>query len=324
MMQGNIMPMTTSAPASASYVDLQLNGYAGVDFNHDEVTIDQLHAAFTRLAADGVAATLGTLVTAPAQVMQRRIRKLVQAYHASDVVRRVMVGLHVEGPSLNPEAGYRGAHDPSVMVPATPELMKSFLEAGEGLVRIVTLAPECDPDCAATRFLARAGCIVSAGHTNASLDQLKAAIDAGLSMVTHLGNGCPMTMHRHDNIIQRCLHLREHLTLCFIADGVHIPFFALANYLNLVGVDRAVVVTDAISAAGMGPGKFTLGHQWVLEVGEDLAVWSPDRSHLVGSAMTMKQAQENLRKHLHLSPSDIIKLTRDNPAAALGLTVHAA
>jgi N-acetylglucosamine-6-phosphate deacetylase len=194
---------------------------------------------------------------------------------------------------------------------------KRLVEAAGGLTRIVTLAPEQDAGFKTTRYLAEQGVIVSAGHTDASLDQLKGAIDAGLSMFTHLGNGCPMQMHRHDNIIQRALSVADRLWLCFIADGVHVPFHALRNYLRLAG-ERAIVVTDAMAAAGLGPGRYQIG-RWDLLVGEDLAVWAPDRSHLVGSAMTMRQAEANLSKTLGLSAKEIEQLTSTNPRRALGL-----
>ena len=105
--------------------------------------------------------------------------------------------------------------------------MKRLLDQAGGLARLVTLAPERDPDMKVIRHLVRQNVLVSAGHCNPSLDELRAAIDVGLSMFTHLGNGCPPLLERNDNIIQRVLSLRERLTICFIADGVHIPPMAL-------------------------------------------------------------------------------------------------
>ena len=136
-------------------------------------------------------------------------------------------------------------------------------------------------------------------------------------MFTHLGNGCPMQMHRHDNIIQRALSLRDRLWLCFIADGVHVPFFALQNYLRLAGIDRAIVVTDAIAPAGLGPGRYTLG-RWDLIIGDDMVARAPDGSHFVGSAITMKQSAANLRRALQLPDAVIRQLTGDNPRTAVG------
>jgi N-acetylglucosamine-6-phosphate deacetylase len=135
-------------------------------------------------------------------------------------------------------------------------------------------------------------------------------------MFTHLGNGCPMMMHRHDNIIQRVLSLREHLTLCFIADGTHVPVATLGNYLRLAGIDRSIVVTDAIAAARLGPGRYTLGGQSV-DVGDDLVCRSANGSHFVGSTATMPRMVTLLREQLHLSDSDIQTLVIDNPRRLL-------
>jgi N-acetylglucosamine-6-phosphate deacetylase len=196
------------------------------------------------------------------------------------------------------------------------DIAKRLLDAAGGLARIFTLAPEQDEDMAVTRFLASERVCVSAGHCDASLDQLRASIDAGLSMFTHLGNGCPPVLPRHDNVIQRVLGLCDRLWTGFIADGVHVPFFVLANYLKCCGIDRAYIVTDAISGAGLGPGEFMLGDRRVL-IDDSLATWSADRSHLIGSAGTMPRTAENLRGQLQLSESSIRRLLVENPRAIL-------
>jgi N-acetylglucosamine-6-phosphate deacetylase len=127
--------------------------------------------------------------------------------------------------------GYVAAHDAASILPATPEAVARLVDAGGGLVRLVTLAPECDAAAATTRWLVDQGITVSAGHTDCSLVQLAAAIETGFSMVTHLGNGCPTVLPRHDNVIQRLLSRADDLWICFIPDGVHVPWFALKNYL---------------------------------------------------------------------------------------------
>jgi N-acetylglucosamine-6-phosphate deacetylase len=210
----------------------------------------------------------------------------------------MIAGVHVEGPFLSPLDGYRGAHPADAICEASVEATEQLLEAGQGEVKMFTLAPEMDPDARVARLLASRGIAVAAGHSDASLEQLERASDAGLSLFTHLGNGCPMRgMHRHDSIVQRVLWLarRGRITPTFIADGVHVPFVALENYLHAVGMDRAIIVSDAMAAAGLGAGRYQLG-RWNVEVGEDLAAWAPDRSHLVGSAMSMKRAAENLSR----------------------------
>ena len=228
-----------------------------------------------------------------------------------------MKPLHIEGPFISPRDGYRGAHPLDAVRPAELDAMQRLLEAGQGLVRYVTLAPEHDANFAVTKYLAAQGIAIAAGHSDASYDQLIGAVDAGLTLYTHLGNGCPGQMARHDNIVQRVLSLREKLWITFIADGAHIPFFALANYLDLVG-DRAIIVTDAIAPAGLGPGRYSLG-RWDLQIGDDLVARSPDGSHLVGSALSMPGVIERLTRELNLSSQRIEQLIAVNPRRALGM-----
>ena len=217
------------------YVDLQVNGYAGVDFNSDALTAAELHHACERLDADGVAAFLATIITDDIAAMCRRLATLARLREHDSLAQRLIAGLHIEGPFLNDAAGYRGAHPADAMRDADPGSMKQLLDAAAGLTRIVTLAPERDEGGRTTAMLAANGIVVSAGHTDASVDELRTAIDEGLSMFTHLGNGCPMQLHRHDNIVQRALSLAPHLWMRFIADGAHVPFVALGNYLRLAG-----------------------------------------------------------------------------------------
>lgn len=303
--------------AGRAYFDLQVNGYAGVDFNQDGLDAESLHRACERIEADGVAGFLATIITDDLDAMCARLSILASLRDADSLARRLIAGVHIEGPFLNEADGYRGAHPRDAIRSADVESMARVLDAANGLTRIVTLAPERDPGYAVTRLLASQGIVVSAGHTDATLDQLQQAIDAGLSMFTHVGNGCPMQMHRHDNIIQRALSLADRLWLCFIADGAHIPFAALGNYLKLANEERTVIVTDAIAPAGLGPGRYRFG-RWELVIGDDMVARAPDRSHLIGSGITMKQNAANLRQALGLSEAVVRKLTLENPRIAIG------
>lgn len=260
---------------------------------------------------------MATIITEAPEKMIGRLQRLVALREIDPLSREMIAGFHVEGPFLSPKDGFRGAHPRDAIRPADEALAARLLEAGAGLVRIFTLAPEQDRDCRVTRFLKKESVVISAGHTDASLDELRAAIDSGLGMMTHLGNGCPMMQHRHDNIIQRALFLREHLWLGFIADGVHVPCFALRNYLDLAG-DKAFVTTDAMAAAGLGPGTHRIG-RWTVLVKEDLAAWSPDRTHLLGSAMSMPDVAENLARRVGVDKSKITALTCDTPRKAVGI-----
>lgn len=299
-------------------LDLQVNGYAGVDFCSDGVGAEKFAEACAALKEDGFGGILATIITDHVPDMANRLRQIAAAREADAGVRETIVGIHIEGPFISPENGYRGAHPLPAVKAANIDDMQQLLDATGGLAKLVTLAPEQDPGGEVTRFLADQGLVVSAGHCNPSLDQLRAGIDSGLSMFTHVGNGCPMQMHRHDNIIQRVLSLSEHLWCCFIADGVHVDFPALGNYIRAAGIDRSICLTDAISAARLGPGRYTLAG-WDLLIGEDLVARSPDGSHFVGSTVTMPRLLANLRDVLGLSEADIETLTAKNPRLALGI-----
>lgn len=301
------------------YFDIQVNGYGGVDFNQNDLPAEDLRRACEALRADGTDGILAAIVTETPAIMIARLQRLVELREQDPFIGEVIAGFHIEGPFLSPVDGYRGAHPADAIRPADIDLAARLLEAGDGHVRLLTLAPEQDADCAVTKMLTGQGVTVAAGHTDASLDQLKKSIDAGLSMMTHLGNGCPGVMARHDNIIQRVLSLREHLWLSFIADGVHVPYPALLNYLSLAGqTGRCLITTDAIAPAGLGPGRYRVS-RWDMLVGEDMVARAPDGSHLLGSAMPMKQAASKLRE-AGLATEQITAMTQIRPLIATGST----
>lgn len=298
--------------------DLQVNGYAGTDFCSSSLTGEQLHGACRALADDGVNGILATLITDGIESLASKLAEIVRLREQDDLARRVIAGFHVEGPFLNPSPGFIGAHEPLCVRPANLDDAQRLLDAGAGLVKLFTLAPEQDAGSAVTGFLAEQGVVVSAGHCDPTLDQLKTAIDNGLSMVTHFGNGCPVELPRHDNVLQRYLSLREHLWFCFIPDGAHVDFTALKNYLDFVGVDRSIMTTDAISAAKMGPGLHEISGISV-EVDEAGVARRPGSPNLAGSTITMPGIRRNLSESLGLGEGEITSLVDLNPRAALAL-----
>jgi N-acetylglucosamine-6-phosphate deacetylase len=298
--------------------DLQVNGYAGADFCSADLGLAACRRGCEALAADGVDGILATVITDSIDGLCGKLATLVRHREADPAVARMIRGFHVEGPFISPLPGYVGAHEPRHVRPANVPDMERILDAGAGLVRLVTLAPEHDAGLATTRLLAGRGITVSAGHCDPPLAVLQAAIDAGLSMVTHLGNGCPTSLPRHDNVIQRVLALAESLWICFIPDGAHVPFFALANYLAVAGLDRCIMVTDAIAAAKLGPGRYTLSG---MEIDVDAAgvARRPGSENLAGSTITMPALRANLAHHLGLAEADIARLVDTNPRRALHL-----
>ena len=301
-----------------SACDLQVNGYAGADFCSPDLNAEQLHIACQALRDDGVDSFLATLITDSVDALCGKLRNLVRLREQDSLAKQLIRGIHLEGPFINPGEGWVGAHPAEDVLPADPEIAQRLIEAGGGLVKLVTLAPECDAGMVTIKYLSEQGIVVSAGHCDPSLDVLKAAIDHGLSMFTHLGNGCPTALRRHDNIINRVLHLREHLWIGFIPDGAHVDFFALDLYLRLAGAERAFMVTDAIAAAKMGPGLHKLSGMEV-EVDEAGVARRPGSPYLAGSTITMPQVRKNLRERLGRSEGEIERLVSVNPRRAIGL-----
>ncbi|MCL2645844.1 MAG: hypothetical protein FWD61_02435 [Phycisphaerales bacterium] len=300
-------------PPLPGYIDIQVNGFGGIDYNENHLTADKLQSSCEKLQATGVAGILATITSDQPGAMINRLANLVKARSAIPLAQKLIPGIHIEGPYMSGEAGYRGAHPVEAMKPVDLDVLKKFHDTCQGLLRIVTVAPEMDPGCKGIAFLSQHKITVSGGHSNASMDQLKAALDAGLSMWTHLGNGCPATMHRHDNIIQRVLSLSGRIWCCFIGDGVHVPLFALKNYLKAANPDRTIVVTDAVWPAGLGPGRYRMGRWGDVVIGEDMAIWAPDKSHFLGSASTMPHCRKNLET-LGLPTATIDNLLIHHPA----------
>lgn len=299
-------------------VDLQVNGYVGVDFNDPQTAPAAIAKAAKAMRVDSVAAALPTIITASPPVMVACITNLQRAIAEDQEVADVLRGLHIEGPFLSPRPGYIGAHPVEHAQSQNLSLLAELIDAGKGLVRLLTLAPEVDVDGRLTQYCVERGIVVAAGHTDASSAELDCCIAEGLSLFTHLGNGCPREMDRHDNIIYRALRRADRLRYTLIADGFHVPETLFRNLLQWVPSERLAVVSDAISAAGLGPGTYQLGPRQVT-IGPDRAAREPGGQHFVGSASTMRDADHWLSQTLGLPLSQRQQLLQLNPAEWLSL-----
>jgi N-acetylglucosamine-6-phosphate deacetylase len=290
------------------FVDLQVNGARGVDFLHCDAS--SLPRAQRYLASTGTTAFLATLVTSPPEQAEAACRVLQRA--APEAGAEV-AGLHVEGPVLNPAR--RGAHDPRWVRAAVDPEVRDLYRGMSGFLRLVTLAPELPGAHDLVRWLLERGVVVSAGHSDATFEEAQDAFQAGVRMVTHLFNAMRPMHHREPGLAGAAL--QEGAWVCgIVADGVHVhpAFFRLAY--RVLGAGRLALVTDAISAAGCGSGRFTLGSQEV-EVGRDGAPRLADGT-LAGSVLRMDQAVANaVRWGVPLL--DAVRMATATPARAAGL-----
>jgi N-acetylglucosamine-6-phosphate deacetylase len=264
-------------------VDLQVNGFAGVDFQRDDLTMEELLAAVRGLRAAGCTRFLLTLITDEWPRLVRRVKQLRELRAASPDLQRAIAGWHLEGPFLSAEPGYCGAHDPGLMLDPTPDRVRELRAVAGVDPLLVTLAPERNGALEAIALATALGIKVSLGHTNASADLLQAAVKAGATAFTHLGNACPQLLDRHDNILWRVLDTPG-LAVSLICDGIHVAPALFRLIHRALGSGQIVYVTDAMAAAGAPPGRYTLGTS-ALEVGADGIVRRPGQSNFAGSAL---------------------------------------
>jgi N-acetylglucosamine-6-phosphate deacetylase len=298
--------------------DLQINGFAGVDFQQDNVRIEDLRRAVRALRKYGCSRFLLTLITDEWSALLARLRHFAKMSNGDAEFRDAIAGWHVEGPFLSAEPGYAGAHDATAMIDPTPAHIDELREAAGDLPLLLTLAPERDGSIDSIRAAVDLGMTVALGHTNAHADTILAATDAGASGFTHLGNGCPREMDRTDNIVWRALDASK-LTCSAIVDGAHVPGATLrAFHRCLVPDDRLFFTTDAMAAAGAPPGRYSIG-ALELEVGEDRIVRQPGKPLFAGSALTPIDAVVRASEMLHCPWQDTWELMSAAPARFMNL-----
>ncbi len=306
-----------NASADTPFFDLQVNGFAGVDFQDPALSQAELRRACDALLRHRTGGILLTLITDRIDALAAKLAQ-VERYRAADpVVAAMVVGYHLEGPHLSAVPGYHGAHPPELMFPPDGAAFDRLQAAANGRIRLVTLAPELP---GSPEFIARvvaSGARVAIGHSAASDDEIDAAIAAGLTLCTHLGNGVPLELPRHDNIIQRLL-ARDELTAVFIPDGLHVPPPVLRNFVRAKPSGKALFTTDCMAAAGAGPGRYRIG-RLEIEVGQDGVVREPGKRNFAGSSLTMDRAAANVAAWLGWTEAEAVAASGSRVRAALGL-----
>jgi N-acetylglucosamine-6-phosphate deacetylase len=293
------------------WVDLQVNGFAGVDYNDPSITPEQVGRSLSALHACGVTRILATIITGPHERMAGALRNLAQARQSLPTGESIE-GFHVEGPWISPEDGPRGAHPRQWVRPPDLAEFERLQDAAQGLIRLVTVAPEWPGAPEFIEALTSRGVVVSIGHTAATSAQISAAVQAGATMSTHLGNAAHATLPRRSNYIWDQL-AEDRLAAGFIVDGIHLEPAFLKVALRAKGVERSVLVTDAVAPAGCPPGRYRLGELEV-ELTADQRVRLAGQETLAGSALTMDRGIENLMQIAGLSLREAVTMANRNPA----------
>ena len=230
------------------FIDIQVNGFAGVDYNSGSTSHQEIARSVHVLYATGITRFYPTVITGGEDDMIAALANLARAKEALPE-GIAMDGFHVEGPHISPDDGPRGAHPRHrVRAPDVDEFHR-WQEAARGHVRLVTIAPEWPGATAYIEALTGEGIVISIGHTNATGAQIADATSAGATMSTHLGNGAHQVLQRHPNYIWEQL-AEDRLMASFIVDGVHLPASFLKVALRAKSIERSVLVTDASTPAG--------------------------------------------------------------------------
>jgi N-acetylglucosamine-6-phosphate deacetylase len=293
-----------------------VNGFAGVDFNSTALTPDALDHALHAMLRTGVTTCLPTLITAPEDVLAARFAALDAAVASSRLGPLMVPGYHLEGPFLNPLDGYAGCHPAEAMVPPDAALIERIEAELQRPILLITLAPELAGAEALIRWCRARGKIVALGHTAAHRAEIVDAVAAGATLSTHLGNAAARIQHKFDNPILAQL-AEDGLAACFIADGLHVPPFALKAMIRAKGFfSRSILVTDATAAAASPAGRYEFAGMTIdrTPAGE---VRAPGSLALAGSALTLDQAVRNIARWGIAEAGEAIRMASDHPVQAL-------
>jgi len=313
-----IRPPETGEYVAPGFVDLQVNGFAGVDYNDPSSSAEQIAASVQTMFTTGVTRFFPTIITGSEERMSGALRNLTKAKRefAQNGIpeAEALEAFHVEGPHISLDDGPRGAHSREHVRPPNFDEFQRWQEAADGNIRLVTISPEWDEAPDYIGRLVRSGVVASIGHTKATGGQIAAAVSAGASMSTHLGNAAHPTLPKINNYIWQQL-AEDRLAAGFIADGIHIPEPFFRSAVRAKGVERSVLVTDAVMPAMCEPGPYRLG-QIDVELRSNGSVVMPGTTRLAGSALRMDHAIGNTVRMCQISLRDALTMATTNAARA--------
>jgi N-acetylglucosamine-6-phosphate deacetylase len=297
-------------------IDIQINGFMGVDFADPNLSIEGIRQATKALWKVGVTSFLPTVITNSQKNLKNSFNILAIALDDEEL-RDSIPGFHLEGPFISPAQGYRGAHlEKYIRVPNWDEFSELQM-AAKNRIKLITLAPELDGAFPFIRTCVESGVVVALGHHNGSSEVIKQSVEAGASMATHLGNGCANTIDRHNNPFWPQL-ANDGITATIIADGAHLNQDELQCFYKMKGVDATILVSDALDLAGLPPGEYIRGERTVLLTTE--VVKFPEENCLAGAATPISACLTNMMKFTKCSLGNAVQMASTNPAKSLGLT----
>jgi len=297
--------------------DLQVNGYGGTWFSSPTVTSEKVARAVREYLSHGVTRLLPTVITNSTEALQHGLRAIDTACREDSCVANMVAGCHLEGPWISPVDGPRGAHPQQHVRPANWSEFLDLQQASGGRIRLVTIAPEVPGAIDFIRQAVAAGITIAIGHTAATSDQLHAAVEAGATLSTHLGNGCHPQLPRHPNPIWDQLG-NPRLTASIITDGHHLPDAVVRSILFAKGAQGTIITCDASGWAGCQPGQYShLENHVEIQPSGRIVVAGQDKI-LAGSSATTEVCVSRATQMGGISLRTAIDMACRNPSRLLG------
>ena len=305
---------------SPAFLDLQINGFGGTWFSDDELSVDAVLKALLPHYGFGVTRICPTLITNSFEGLAKGFGSIRAACEQTPWADRMVCGCHLEGPYISSEDGPRGAHPRQHVRAADWDEFQRLQEISGHRIRLVTVAPEVERGIDFIRKAVASGVVVAIGHTAATPEQIRAGVDAGARLSTHLGNGAHALMHRHRNVIYEQL-ADNRLSASLIVDGHHLPPNLVQIFIKVKSPQRTILTCDAAGWAGCPPGIYEskLGRSEILPSGK--LVVAGQQELLAGSAQELDTCVANAMSFAQVSLKDAIDMASMNPARLLNQEV---
>ena len=301
------------------FFDNQINGFAGVSFafGDSDLTAEGIQKATRELWKKGVTTYLPTLTTNSTEVLTRNFKILSKAVNDASLLGSIP-GFHLEGPYINPEDGYRGAHPKQfVQLPVWNEFMKLYEASGRNILQ-VTLAPELDGALDFVSKCSKEGIVVALGHHNADMKTVTAAIDRGAKIATHLGNGAANMINRHYNPFWSQLS-DDRLHISIIGDSFHLLPEEIRVFYKVKGVDKTIITSDVTHYAALEPGEYKTSTGETIELTTDGMLRLPAQNVLYGSASPITKGVGFVMKVTGCTLAEAVQMASTNPARLYNL-----
>jgi len=301
---------------SPGFLDMQVNGFMGGDYSLEDLSEEHVKKIVHHLNCSGTTQHVPTIISSPRERIIRNLKVISKAIQNSEDIARSILGIHIEGPFISPADGPRGAHNAAYVRPPDLNEFKEWQEAAEGRITIVTLAPEWEGALEFIEAITSMGVKAAIGHTAAPPDRIRAAVEAGARLSTHLGNASHPVIPRLKNYLWEQL-AEDRLMAGIICDGFHLPKSVVQVFARTKGPDRLILVSDAAYLGGLKPGLY----QWnnvEVQVFEDGHLGLSGTESLAGAAHLLDWDIPRFMEFTRYTLGETISLCTQNPGRIQG------